>query len=234
MALNQQAVTDFRKRLREVVETDREAWAASRRLVDPSLASGTIQRLEAAVAGSALDPGIREKLLLLLSQGREAGLKTIPSEALRELTGLNPTKAIRNLCLLLGVAGNEQAQDSGCAMTQEAVEGVVRGRENPFDVLLETESPSVVDCGAGDLTFEENLVGQYLSRLEQGGRDLILHAFDRLDPQARFGGLVQAEHDRLEKLRRHPSSHLKFRLACGARPLHRGGLPQPGDADLRL
>lgn len=212
MALNQQTVTDFRRRLREVVESNREAWAASRHLVESSVAADTIQRLEAAVAGSSLDPGIREELLLLLSHGKRAGLKTIPTEPLRDLTGLTPTKAIRNLCLLLGVGGAERAEEPMSAMAQEAIEAVVQGRENPFDVLLEADVASVVDCGAGDLTFEENIVGQYLSQLEREGRDLILHAFDRLDPREQFGRLVQVEHDRLERLRHHPSSRLQFRF----------------------
>jgi hypothetical protein len=212
MLLDQRVIADFRRSLREAMENNREAWAASRRLVEPSVATDTIQRLETAVAGSSLDPGIREELRLLLSHGKQAGLKTIPTEALRDLTGLNPTKAIRNLCLLLGVGGTERAEAPVSAMAQETIEAVVRGRENPFDVLLEADVASVVDCGAGDLTFEENIVTQYLRQLEREERDLILHAFDRLDPREPFGGLVQAEHDRLEKLRHHPSSRLQFRF----------------------
>ena len=211
MPLNQQGVTAFRERLREVVENNHQAWMASRRLVAPSVVSDTIQRLEAAVASSSLDPGIREELLLLLSHGRRAGLKTIPTEALRDLTGLNPTKAIRNLCLLLGVGGAERTEPVS-TMTQEAIEAIVRSRENPFDVLLESDVASIVDCGAGDLTFEENIVGQYLKKLEGAGRDLLLHAFDRLDPREQFGVLVQAERDRLERLQKNPSPRLQFRF----------------------
>jgi hypothetical protein len=212
MPLDQRVIADFRRCLREAMESNREAWAVSRRLVESSVAADTVQRLEAAVAGSSLDPGIREELLLLLSHGKRAGLKTIPAEALRDLTGLNPTKAIRNLCLLLGVRGVERAEEPVSAMAQETIEAVVRSRENPFDVLLEADVASVVDCGAGDLTFEENIVGQYLSQLERRERDLILHAFDRLDPREQFGKLVQAEHDRLERLRHHPTSRLQFRF----------------------
>ena len=209
MPLNDKVVTDFRRRLREAVENDREAWAASRRLVAPAVAADTLRSLEAAVAGSGLEPALRGELLLLLSQGNSAGPKALPQDALRALTGLNPTKAVRNLCLLLGVGTADQA-GAVSAMTQETVEAVVRNRDNPFGILLEADVASVVDLGAGDLTFEEKVVEQYLAPLEQAGRDLILHALDRLDPQEKFGGLVRAERDRLDRLRRHPSSRLQF------------------------
>ncbi len=209
MPLDDKVVTDFRRRLRAAVEHDRDAWAASRRLVMPATAAETLRRLGSAVTGSSLDPALREELLLLLSQGGSAGLKALPQDALRGLTGLNPTKAIRNLCLLLGV-GTADPAGSVPAMTQEAVEAAVRGQDNPFDVLLKADVASLVDFGAGDLTFEENIVEQYLAPLEQAGRDLVLHALDRLDPQEKFGGLVRAERDRLDRLRHHPSSRLKF------------------------
>jgi hypothetical protein len=209
MSFDQKVVTDFRGRLREAVEKDREAWTASRRLVAPDCFADTLRRLAAAAAGSSLEPSLREELLLLLSHGHSAGLKALPQDALRGLTGLNPTKAIRSLCLLLGVGAADPA-GAVSAMTQEAIEAAVRGKENPFDILLEADVASVVDVGAGDLTFEEKVVAQYLAPLEQAGRDLILHALDRLDPREKFGGLVQAERDRLDRLRHYPSSRLQF------------------------
>src|SRR5437899_12058937 len=103
MPPDQRVIADFRRRLREAVENNREAWAASRRLVAPSAAAETLQRLQAAVAGSSLDTDIRRALLQVLGPSHHDGLQAIPQEGLRELTGLNPTKAVRNLCLLLGV-----------------------------------------------------------------------------------------------------------------------------------
>src|SRR2546427_4646450 len=211
MPPDQRVIADFRRRLREAVENNREAWAASRRLVAPSAAAETLQRLHEAVAGSSLDPGIRQALLQLLAPANHNGLQAIPQEGLRELTGLNPTKAVRNLCLLLGVGGGAVEAGPVSSMTQEKVEAAVRGKDNPFDVLLEADVASVVDCGAGDLTFEEMVVEQYLGPLERAGRAFTLHAFDRLDPQEPFGAFVQADRDRLQRLRRHPAPPLRFR-----------------------
>src|SRR5438093_5130206 len=211
MPLNQQVIADFRRRLREAVENNREAWAASRRLVAPSVAAETLQRLHEAVAGSSLDPGIRQALLQLLAPANHNGLQAIPQEGLRELTGLTPPKAVRNLGLLLGVGASAVDAGAVSSMTQEKVEAAVRGKDNPFDVLLEADVASLVDCGAGDLTFEETVVEQYLGPLERAGRAFTLHAFDRLDPQEPFGAFVQADRDRLHRLRRHPSPALRFR-----------------------
>src|SRR2546430_910858 len=211
MPPDQRVIADFRRRLREAVENNREAWAASRRLVAPSVAAETLQRLHEAVAGSSLDPGIRQALLQLLGPANHNGLQAIPQEGLRELTGLNPTKAVRNLCLLLGVGGGAVEAGPVSSMTQEKVEAAVRSHDNPFDVLLEADMASVVDCGAGDLTFAEKVVEQYLGPLERTGRVLILHAFDRLNPQEPFSAFVQADRDRLQQLRRRSSPALRFR-----------------------
>ena len=202
-------LTDFRKQLREVVEGDRAAWGDSRRLVAPSVRGDTFQRLRAAVAGSSLDPSVREELLRVLILDDNVGTTEIPGEPLRRLTGLNPTKAIRSLCLLLGVeAAEREATISG--LSQEAVEAAVRGTENPFDFLLGADVASVVDFGAGDLTFEEELVERYWEAVASSGRDLTIHALDRLGAQEGFGELVRAGQDRLRRLQHHPSSRLKF------------------------
>ena len=211
MPPDQRVIADFRRRLREAVENNREAWAASRRLVAPSAAAETVQRLQAAVAGSSLDPDIRQALLQVLGPAHHDGQQAIPQEGLRELTGLNPTKAVRNLCLLLGVGAGAIEMGPVSSMAQDQVEAAVRSHDNPFDVLLEADVASVVDCGAGDLTFAEKVVEQYLAPLERGGRVLILHAFDRLNPQEPFSTFVQADRDRLQQLRRRSSPALRFR-----------------------
>src|SRR3989442_14225243 len=103
MPPDQRVIADFRRRLREAVENNREAWAASRRLVAPSAAAETLQRVQAAVSGSSLDPEIRQALLQVLGPAHHDGLQAVRHKGLREFTGLNPTKAVRNLGLLLRV-----------------------------------------------------------------------------------------------------------------------------------
>jgi len=204
------AVTQFRRQLREAIATAREDWNASRRLVSPDLVCETIQRLTAALAGSSLDPGVRDSLLEALLPGKSAGLKGIAGQRLREITGLNPTKAVRNLCVLVGLAQSIRMPVS--RMSQQEVEAAVSSTGNPFDLLVTADVASVMDFGAGDLTFEEQLVTGYLPRLEAAGKELILHCLDRLDPADEASSLVQAGRERLQNLRQHPSSRLQFRF----------------------
>jgi hypothetical protein len=207
------SVADFHRRLRELIERDHEAWLASRHLVEPQRAEETIRRLKVALAGASLPADIRDKLLRTLAPAETAGFKAISGGSLRSVTGLNPTKAIRGLCLLLGIGGVAQPPAPVSAMSQQAIEQAVRDRDNPFDLLLSADVASLIDFGAGDLTFEEQFVEKYLGPLEEAGRDLVLHAEDRLDPQEEVSTLVRAGQDRLSRLRQNPSSRLKFSFA---------------------
>jgi len=138
------------------------------------------------------------------------GLQGIAGERLREITGLNPTKAVRNLCVLVGLAQSVRMPVAG--MSPQEVEEAANSTGNPFDLLLTADVASVMDFGAGDLTFEEQLVAGYLPQLEAAGKELILHCLDRLDPVDEASALVQAGRERLQNLRQHPSSRLRFRF----------------------
>jgi len=209
--LDQVIVHHFRNRLREAVDKDREGWIASRRLVTPEAAPETIRRLRGVVAESSLDPVVRKTLLDGLLPGETGGLRAVIGETLRTVTGLNPTKAIRNLCLLLDV-GNLKRREAVSTMGQDEIETAIRGMDNPYDLLTAADVASVVDFGAGDLTFEEELVGRYLPLLEKAGRDFTLHCLDRLNPEEEFSPLVQLGRDRFKKLSHHPSPHFRFRF----------------------
>jgi hypothetical protein len=97
-------------------------------------------------------------------------------------------------------------------MSQAEIEATVRVTENPFDLLLAADVSSVVDFGAGDLTFEEHLVDAYLGALEAAKKDLTVHCLDRLDVAAEGSSLVRAGQERLQKLRQHPSQRLEFQF----------------------
>ena len=62
----------------------------------------------------------------------------------------------------------------------ERTEAFLRASRNPYDLLVEDESPSLLDLGAGDLSFAEELTAQYLPRLRQQRKTLTLPCVDRL------------------------------------------------------
>jgi hypothetical protein len=92
----------------------------------------------------------------------------------------------------------------------EATERFLRDHHNPYELLLEAHSPSLLDLGAGDLSFAEELAAQYLPRLRQRGRTLTVHCVDRLQPGSQFGGPLHAPADRLKWLRSQEGLHFKF------------------------
>jgi hypothetical protein len=204
-------LSQFRKRLHDAVDSANETWTMSRRLVLEEVAPRTIQQLRAALAQSQMDAGIRESLLSALLPGETAGLKGISGDLMRTITGLGATKAVRSLCVLVGL-GAEEPEPADSSLSPPDIEAFLRATMNPYDLLLAVDRPSVIDFGAGDLMFEEQLVAQYLPRIKQTGKTLVLHAMDRLDP-GQGSELVQAEQDRLRRLRQQSSSHLRFRFS---------------------
>jgi len=95
-------------------------------------------------------------------------------------------------------------------LSSEAIEQFLRGRRNPYDLLLDAESPSLLDLGAGDLSFTEELITQYLPRLCQQQKTLIVHCVDRLQPGSQFGGPLHAPPNRLNMLQSQDGLEFKF------------------------
>jgi len=92
----------------------------------------------------------------------------------------------------------------------EAIEQFLRGHRNPYDLLLDVGSPSLLDLGAGDLSFAEELTTQYLTRLRQQQKTLTLHGVDRLQPGSQFGGPLHAPPHRLKMLQSQDGLEFKF------------------------
>lgn len=94
--------------------------------------------------------------------------------------------------------------------SSEAIEKFLRGHRNPYDLLFDAESPSLLDLGAGDLSFAEELATQYLPRLRQRQKVLNIHCVDRLQPGSQFGGPLHAPPQRLKMLRSQEGLQFKF------------------------
>lgn len=100
---------------------------------------------------------------------------------------------------------NRSAQD---------IEQFLRQHRNPYDLLLDANAPSLLDLGAGDLSFLDELAVQYLPRLKEQNRTLTVHALDRLSPGSMFGGPLHVDSGRLARLQR--MAHLQFMFWGGA------------------
>ena len=198
--------SQFRQRVKQAKSEDPTGWELTRKLVEPGALPATLERLTEHLSQSAYPSSIQERLIATLQSSKTPNTK-IPTDTFRELTGLPPTKAIRALCLFFGfVVQKLPVVDSA------ELEAFVRAHPNPYEWLLEAHQPSLLDLGAGDLSFEEELTKQYFPQLQSSHKSLTLHALDRLQPGSQFGGVYHASQERLTRLAQISPEHLNFRF----------------------
>ncbi|MBS0152194.1 MAG: hypothetical protein JSR31_14775 [Nitrospira sp.] len=185
-------------------------WDGSKRLVDDQTLSSTIARLHDAIQRRELPVAVKQALLRLFDQSLSTRLQDYNGEALKFLTGLPPAKAIRALCVWFDLVPAPGSKWPATRMSSEVVEGQLRELMNPFDVLSHADVASVLDIGAGDLSFAEELVDLYGRHGTQENRPFILHCLDRLDPRSRLGGPLHAEPERLRKLQQQEGLSFAF------------------------
>lgn len=199
----------LRRFLRESKSANPGAWESARKLVHRSRLEHTLARLVERIQQSPLPGTLRDGLVAGLNPASPKGIDQV---RLKELTGLPPTKALRALCVYFAL-GPEEAPSSEPAPHE--VEAFVKQNVSPYDLLLHVEKPSLLDLGAGDLSFEEEFLDQYLPSLQHSGKALTLHAVDRLQPGSQFGGAYHADPERLRRLTRDAQDVLHFRFWGG-------------------
>ena len=155
MGLDPTLLAELRENLRRSREADHEAWERSSRLVGRSHRDGTVQQLIQAVRSSSFPPALRESLLTCLQEAPVSHPQRVAGEGLRRLTGLPPHKALRALCVLFGIGTKPSKPAPVSSLTPAKIEEWVRHCRKPFDLLLEAEVASLLDLGAGDLSFAQ-------------------------------------------------------------------------------
>ena len=161
-----------------------------------------LQRLSEAVRISSLASEIREPLLACLPPTAQG--TTIPEpngEILKRLTGFPTGKALRALCVHFGLADLSDSSIAAPPWTTDQLEAFLEGHANPFDLLLEVDVPSLLDLGAGDLSFVHELATQYLPAIRERNRSLTIHALDRIKPGSSLGTAYQATQDMVASLK---------------------------------
>lgn len=176
-------------------------WEASRRLIEQQVFPATVARLLHQAQQKDLPAAIKEPLCRVFKRKQAQRVQDLDGDVLRTLTGFPPAKALRALCIFFELIARPGSQWPVPAMPSEEIEGLIRRYDNPFDILREAEVASVLDLGAGDLTFAEELAELYLPELQRQNRSLILHCLDRLDPRSKLGGPLHPDPDRLRALR---------------------------------
>ena len=205
-------ISGFRARIKEIRESSPRHWEASRKLMAPDSLATTLPVLIQSIQQAELVPSLRKQLIDVVQQFGQHIKTREMHQVLKELTGLPPSKALRALMVwgVLAVGGKDE--DTAGGLSMEALERGLREAQNPYDCLLQSPAPSLLDIGAGDLTFEQELVDQYVPQLRAHNIMLRLHAFDRLAPGSLAGGVYHKDRDREQYLKSFPAEELKYQF----------------------
>jgi len=200
MTSDAQLLADFRSQVTKVLQERDSEWEASRRLVEAGRLPATLKRLIDEARRSDLPQMVRDSIAVALKLGEADRVQELPGPRLKELTGLPPTKAIRALCVWFDVIESPPSRWPVPSLSSPAIETFVSNHLNPFDLLLSSDVVSVLDLGAGDLSFALELADRYAAQLQKQGQTLTIHALDRLRPQSKLGGPLHPEWERLQAL----------------------------------
>jgi hypothetical protein len=204
----------FREQIKASRESHPHHWEASRKLIASDTFHAMLPKLIQHIQGASLEPSLRERLIEALQQHAHPTESQKGKQVLKDLTGFPPSKAIRALMVwgILAAGGGEKNLEALAGIRCEAI---IRGESNPYVVLRHTATPSLLDIGAGDLSFEQELADHYAPHLRTHHTPLTVHAFDRLRPGSRVGGVYHKNLDRERYLRNFSPKELRFKFWGG-------------------
>lgn len=205
-----QVLADFRSQVTQLLQERDKEWEASRKLVEAKQLTATLKRLIEEAHRADLPITVRDAITLALGNAVAERIQDLPGPRLKELTGLPPTKAVRALCVWFGVVEGPAPQWPVTSLRSEEIEAFAYSHFNPFDLLLDADVASLLDLGAGDLSFATELVEQYVAPLQLRKCELILHSLDRLQPGSKLGGPLHPEQERLNGLRSRTGLSFQF------------------------
>lgn len=193
-------LAEFRRLVNRRARQFPRQWEDSKQLIEQSAFPSTVARLLRLSQERELPAAIKEALRGVFGQQLIPGVQDLNGKSLKALTGFPPAKALRALCVFFELIAHPGSQWPTPAMTSEEIEQRVRRTPNPFDLLLHADVASVLDLGAGDLSFAGELADLYVPELRRQNRRLVLHCLDRLHPRSQLGGPLHPEQNRLAAL----------------------------------
>lgn len=201
---------EFRRLVSHRARRFPKQWEASKRLIDQSNFVSTIDRLHHAISHCDLQAPVKESLLRFFEQETPHRIRDFDGERLGSLTGFPPAKGLRALCVFFELVPTPGSKWPTTKLTSHEIERMIRDVENPFDLLYQADVASLLDIGAGDLSFAEDLVDRYGAECKAQHRQLVVHCLDRLDPRSRLGGPLHPQQDRLRRLQQAPGVSFAF------------------------
>lgn len=210
MPVDSDSLAAFRKQVTSARSLDAPSWDASRHLIHSTTWPATRKTLSEAIQASSIPDELKQELRAALPSILATDDRNASAGLLKQLTGLPLTKALRALCVFFEVGTPSMNKWPLPTVTPDTVDRFIQTHHNPFDVLVEQVPASVLDLGAGDLSFAEELATLYEPALTAQHRPLVLHCLDRLDPSSQLGGPLHVPPLRLNRLRAKPNLQFRF------------------------
>ena len=210
MTSHDQLLAAFRSQITKGLQQRDSEWETSRRLIEASQLVSTLHGLIERVRRSDLPEAVQETILTALNHGTAERIQDLSGQTLKELTGLPPSKALRALCVHFDVVQPLMPRWPVPSLDSDIVSTLLRDHTTPFDLLLTSSVASVLDLGAGDLSFAAELADHYGPPLHRQNRSLILHCVDRLHPQSKLGGPLHPPQELVQALRSRPDLSFRF------------------------
>lgn len=207
--------SDFRQQVKRAREHSGQLWEGSRKYLSPSNFQEALPGLLEQIRGSSFDSVVVEQVTEALKQfgGPEGSGKNRKCfQVLKALTGFPPAKAVRAIMIWGHLNKTRQDPPPAEELSAELAIRYLQEHDNPYEVLFQVSRPSLLDIGAGDLTFEQELAEFYRTIPAARKGPLVLHAFDRLHPGSKVGGVFHRNLERERFLKRLPPEELQFRF----------------------
>ena len=203
-------IAGFRQAVNRAVCESGQKWEDSRRLLEPAVFPSIIGQLAQRSQTASMPHQVKAALAHVLGRGQARRVQDLDGAALKGLTGYPPSKAFRSLCLYFGLVQGRASKWPTADLPSEAVARGLQSLTNPFDLLLTAPVATVLDLGAGDLSFAGELVHRYHPMLHTHQQKLVLHAVDRLDPRSKLGGPLHPGRDLIAQLQARPGLTFRF------------------------
>ncbi len=203
-------IAEFRRVVNRLAQESGSRWEASKRVHESSAFPRVLEQLVHASQEATLPPAVKDLLDRSLNRGQAIGIQNLDGPGLKALTGFPPSKAFRALCIYFGLIQAPASRWPVPDVADKAIDLLITQSSNPFDLLLQSPVASVLDLGAGDLSFAGELADQYLPILLGQERELILHAVDRLDPGSKLGGPLHPGRAHIAQLQERPGLAFRF------------------------
>lgn len=205
-----QPLAQFRSEITKRLQQVNLEWEASRRLIEPAHLADTLRRLIERIRASNLPQAVQDSLLAALNEGKAERVQELSGPSLKAVTGLPPSKAVRALCVYFNLIEPVRSRWEVPSLDSETVSTFIHHHATPFDLLLSSDVPSLLDLGAGDLSFAAEIADLYAPQIQRQNRTLILHCIDRLDPQSKLGGPLHPAPELIRRLRSRPDLSFQF------------------------